>query len=78
MLLDVERVGTVRVKFTQADMTRFATKKIRKPGHVFRDLWYDIDMRCEIGLADSSGVLKFTVKCHGELCGTTTFVCQYD
>lgn len=76
----VEQVGTVRMQYTKADLSRFDKKKIKRHGHILsrKDAWYDLNMKCEVGLADSIGVLSFTVTCGGKPIGTTKFDCQID
>lgn len=75
MLREVEKVGIVRVKYTQADLSRFAKKKITREGHLFsKQTWYDLEMIWEIQLADPIGLLGFTIKCCGEKYGTSEFI----
>ena len=63
-------VGTVRVQFTQADMSKFPKKKVRQDGHVFqKDTHYTLDMICEVSVADEVGILNFVVTCQGQICG---------
>ena len=72
-------VGTVRVIFAEADISKFTKKKVKKEGHYFsKDVWYDVDMTCEVGMADSVGVLQLVVKCQGEPCGTTKVVFRHE
>ena len=79
LLLDIEKVGVVRVRFTEADISKFGKQKIKREGHFFsKDVWYDVDMMCEVGLADAVGVLQFAVKCRGELCGTASFLFPHE
>lgn len=66
----------MRMKFTQVDLSRFTKKKIKKEGQ--KEVWYDLKMACEVGLADPTGVLSFTVTCGGEPIGESKFVCQMD
>ena len=79
MLSDIESVGTVNVSFTQADLSRFAKKKVKKEGHRWsKDVWYGIDMICEVVVADEVGVLKVVVTCAGEPCGATNLTFPHD
>lgn len=75
MLREVEKVGIVRLKCTQADLSRFTEKMTRRKGHLSsKKTWYDLQMICEIQLADPIGLLRFRVKCCGECCGTSEFI----
>ena len=76
---DIEKVGTVNVSFTQADLSKFAKKKVKKKGHLWsKDVWYGIDMICEVEVADEVGVLRVVVTCGGEPCGATKLTFPHD
>ena len=73
--LDVEVVGTVRVRLTEADLSKFPKKKARKEDRFFsKDTWYIVDMICDVCVADEVGVLNFVVTCQGQPCGTAELV----
>ena len=75
MLREVEKVGIIRLKCTQADLSRFTKENIRREGHLFsQQTWFDLQMICEIQLDDPIGLSRFTVKCSGEKCSTSEFI----
>ena len=69
--LAVEKVAVLHVQFSNADLSKLPTNRIREEGQLFKDVWYDIGMKCEAVVADASGVLEFVVTYEGQPCGTT-------
>ena len=75
----VEEVGIIRGDFTQIDLSKATRKKFKKAGHMFtKDVRYELNMTCEVLVADEAGLLQFVVKCEGEPCGSTTLVYQHE
>lgn len=68
MLVDLQRVGTIKVDLWDTDFSKFAKKK---DGHFWwKKTFYDIDYSVEVAMGDQSGLLQFTVTCNGRQCGT--------
>lgn len=79
MSTDVENVGTLRVQFTTADLSKFAKKKQKKEGHLFsKDVWYEMTMTCQVSMADEAGILQFSVVCQGVQCGVAQLEFSHD
>jgi len=76
---DVDKVGTLRVHFAEADLSKFAKKKQKREGHLFsKDTWYDLEMICNAAMADEVGILNFTVVCQDQQCGVVRLTFPHD
>lgn len=71
----MEKVGTIEVCYSKVVFFKFEKKIIKKKTPLPSiDIWYNLPMVCEVGLAEEVGVLQFSVTCDGMSVGSAKLV----
>jgi hypothetical protein len=67
---DLQQVGTIKIDLDDIDFKSF---KKKKNGHLWwGKTFYDIEYSVEVAMGDESGLLRFTVMCKGQRCGSAS------
>ena len=71
----MEKVGTIQIRYSGIVLSKFEKKIVKKKGHPpSKDIWYNLPLVCEVGLAEEVGVLQFSVTCDNKRVGTAKLV----
>lgn len=79
MYIAVEMVGTLQIRYSDINLSKFTKIVIKKEGRSpSKATWYNLPMICEVGLAEEIGVLQFSVTCNKKQVGTAKLVFKSD